>query len=245
MEIISNSGLSAKKLAKKTKKAMRILDKKNPDFENALSVFSAKTKISELKRPKNNWQLFLSEHRETLKKEAINNPVINKMSGAEHTKSASAIWNKMTDDEKKPYNDTSAQLSSDYKIKLAEINRCNVLANNSSDENSDQNKSDSDDNSEKSTRKKAKKPLDLKYWEDSETLEFIRYTKGDESWEYVTKNNHFIIRESINSVDFKIFENEMKSEKAVLKSVANKVEKKELEAFEYIGDHHLTKSDLI
>lgn len=251
MSTISDSGLSSKQLIKKTKKVVTILGKKDPDFDKIISLFNSSIKVPRLKRAKNNWQLFLSEFREDLKMKNLENPGTIKISGAIQTQLASAAWKSMSDEEKKPFNDRAAELSVEYKSKILEIKKNCPIAN-LSDENSEKNEIDSDYSEENlqinslpKKQRKPRKPIDLDFWDDSENLDFVRYTNNDESWEYAVFKNHFIIRESSDSKIFKIFTQEMKSEKAVMKSIAIRIEKKESENFEFADELSLSKSDLM
>ena len=87
-------------VAKVTKK----LDKGDCDFDYILQTFRPKPENS-LKKPKNAWQLFLSEFREKLEGVA----------GSEQTKLASAQWKKLSSEEKEPYENRAKIESDEYK----------------------------------------------------------------------------------------------------------------------------------
>ena len=251
VQAISDSGLSSKQIAKKNLKVQKLLRKKGPNFEKIITLFDSEKKPRNIQRPKNNWQLFLSDFRENLKNKSNEDPQAPKISGADQTQLASDAWKKMTDEEKKPFNDRALELSNDYKIRIAEIRENNPLSN-SSDDDSEKNEIDSDDSHEEKIGKskpkkvgKSPKQIDLDFLDDDETLDFVRYSKGELSWECSSKENHLIIRESKDSKSFKIFTNEMKSERAVQKSIANRIEKKEQDNFELSGEVTLRKSDLM
>ena len=87
-------------VAKVTKK----LDKAECDFDYILQTFRPKPENS-LKKPKNAWQLFLSEFRQKLEGVA----------GSEQTKLASAEWKKLSSEEKEPYENRAKIESGEYK----------------------------------------------------------------------------------------------------------------------------------
>ena len=232
METISGSGLTAKQLSKKTSKAQKMLSKRDPDFDKIVALFNTSSTDTRLKRPQNRWQLFLADHRDGLEPG---------MSGKEQTQSASTAWAEMDEEAKLPYTERAAKLSAEYKAKLAELKASKEDSNSTdnSDANSDESEPDEDDlplgeiKPKKGTKadkpksvKKPKAEVDAEFWGDLDELEWTRYELDDKHWEFVTKDNQYLIREGEGDKQ-KIMPREMKSEKAVQKSIASQIEKKE------------------
>lgn len=235
---MSSSGLTHKQLMRKSNKVQKLLSKKSPDFDQILAIFSPLQKNIKPKRPKNSWQLFLSEFREEIKKNGSN------MSGAKQTQAASIKWAEMSEEEKEPFNEKALKLSAEYREKVNELNEICQKDEDSSDDACDS-KSDThntdvsgddehDENSiqEKKKAKKKNKEIDEDFWGNMEELEWTRYENGDNFWEFVTKDSQYIIREG-NGEKMKFYPREMKSEKAVGKSIAKQIEKKENDGFVY------------
>lgn len=230
METISGSGLTAKQLSKKTSKAQKMLSKRDPDFDKIVALFNTSSTGTRLKRPQNHWQLFLADHRDGLEPG---------MSGKEQTQSASTVWSEMDDEAKRPYTERAAELSAEYKEKLAELKASKEDSTDNSDSKSDESELDEDDlpldelNSKKETKadkpksvKNTKVEVDTAFWGDLDELEWTRYELDDKHWEFVTKDNQYLIREGEGDKQ-KIVPREMKTEKAIQKSIASQIEKKE------------------
>ena len=233
METISRSGLTAKQLSKKTSKIQKMLSKREPDFDKMIALFNNSSSDTRLKRPQNRWQLFLADHRDGLEPG---------MSGKQQTQSASNAWAEMDEEAKLPYTERAAKLSAEYKEKLAELKSSKEDSNSTDDNDSDEICiSDEDllplDGPKMKKKSKSKKPksdkktkgeVDVDFWGEMDDLEWTRYENESDNrfWEFVTKDNHYLIREG-DSEKEKITPREMKSEKAVLKSIASQIEKKE------------------
>jgi len=241
LDSISESGLTAKQLRKKMVKGKKLLLKKKPNFEKIINIFSSSSMNSKLKRPKSNWQLFLSEYRVGLKKDG------SIMNGADQTKGASLIWKKMSEDEKTPFNEQALRLSTEYKEQMILLREKEENISDSSDENIDSNgeSPDCDSNGEspdcelsgdegtkKKILKKKSTDIDEDFWGKVDEIEWTRYENNNNFWEFVTKDEQYITREG-NDEKTKVSLRQMKSVKAILKSIANQIEKKENAGFIY------------
>lgn len=236
MDSISHSGLTSKQLGKKMIKVKKLLSKKTPDFVKILANFSSPQKNNKPKRPKNTWQLFLSEFREELKKNGSN------ISGAQQVQGASVKWGQMSDEEKEPFNVQALKLSAEYREKVNSLKEINENNEDSSDDISDskseapdteQSCDDEDDkhvNQDENKFKKKNTEIDTDFWGNTEELDWTRYESGENYWEFVIKECCYITREN-NGEKIKILPREMKSDKAVAKSIANQIEKKENDGF--------------
>ena len=109
--IQANSG---KKMNAKLAKILETPDKKI-SAEKIVEMINGSRRDGTLKKPKNAWQLFLADFRENSKEVEVG------MNGAAIVKLASPIWEKMTDDEKKPFTEEATKLSKSYKDAKVEM----------------------------------------------------------------------------------------------------------------------------
>ncbi|OUU27296.1 MAG: hypothetical protein CBB97_06215 [Candidatus Endolissoclinum sp. TMED37] len=103
--IQANSG---KKMNAKLGKILETPDKKI-SAEKIVEMINGSRRDGTLKKPKNAWQLFLADFRENSKEVEVG------MNGAAIVKLASPVWEKMTDDQKKPFTEEATKLSKSYK----------------------------------------------------------------------------------------------------------------------------------
>ena len=105
LQSVQNTG--GKKVGDKIGKVLALSDKKFTT-EKIVEMLAGSRRDGALKKPKNAWQLFLVDFRE-------GDAIEPGMNGAEIVKMASPIWKKMTNDEKKPFEDEAGKLSLAYK----------------------------------------------------------------------------------------------------------------------------------
>ena len=195
METILGSGLTVKQLNKKISKATEILSKQDPDFDKIVGLFINSSTDTRLKRPLNCWQLFLSDHRSGLE---------HGMSGKEQAQSASSVWAQMDDDDKIPYIEQAAKLSTEYKHQQKAI-----------------------EEAEAKSRALAIEAAIVESWGDLDELEWTRYGHGDVYWEFFIKDNQYLIREG-DGKKYKLLTREMMTKEAIQTSIAAQIRMHEL-----------------
>ena len=181
-----NSDHKPNSLRRLVGKVTKKLDKGDCDFDYILQTFRPKPENT-LKKPKNAWQLFLSEFREKLEGVA----------GSEQTKLASAEWKKLSSEEKEPYEERAKIESDEYKKEKEKLEgpkeirgRGRPKKEKSRDLSLDEDEDDDDDEYHEKNigeilneidqevleiqvkeEKKKKEVVDLAYWTDGEDLE--------------------------------------------------------------------------
>ena len=185
LSTMMNSDHKPNALRRLVGKITKKLDKGDCDFDYILQTFRPKPENS-LKKPKNAWQLFLSEFREKLEGVA----------GSEQTKLASAEWKKLSSEQKEPYENKAKIESDEYKKEKEKLEgpkevrgRGRPKKEKSRDLSLDEDDEDEDhdekieeqekkneiekkilENEEKEEKKK-KEVIDLPYWTEGEDLE--------------------------------------------------------------------------
>tara|TARA_X000000950_G_scaffold90799_1_gene114240 strand:- start:223 stop:1050 length:828 start_codon:yes stop_codon:yes gene_type:complete len=181
-----NSDHKPNSLRRLVSKVTKKLDKGDCDFDYILQTFRPKPENT-LKKPKNAWQLFLSEFREKLEGVA----------GSEQTKLASAQWKKLSSEEKEPYENRAKIESDEYKKEKEKLEgpkeirgRGRPKKEKSRDLSLDEDEVDEEDEYHEKNlaeilneidqevleiqvkeEKKKKEVVDLAYWTDGEDLE--------------------------------------------------------------------------
>ena len=113
MEFFDSLGkLKGKKLNNQIEKIQRIMEN-DEEVSSKIILKNIKSKKENgLTKPHNAWQLFLKEERPKLEKG---------MNGRQQVQEISKIWQAMTDDEKKPYQDKAKEESERYKEEKAQL----------------------------------------------------------------------------------------------------------------------------
>ena len=142
LELLSESKLSSKQFAKKATKIHDLLKKDKPyeKVMNECRSMITSEKGDKPKKPQNAWQLFVAEYRKEHAETLVGQNVF---------KVVSAIWNGMSDDEKKPYLLKAETLKNEMKPVQKEISSDDENVQASDDENvkasDDENVQPSDD----------------------------------------------------------------------------------------------------
>ena len=200
-----------KQMSTQLNKIERIIKKKNNITTNEIFVI---LKLSKLKKPRNGWHLFV-EH--------ISKEFEQGMDGKQINAKASPLWQKLSDEEKKPFIEASKKESEMYKALKVELSESYQSNENEVDirieavENNIQ---------PKRIEGNSKAKYDTDFWKDLDNLNWDRYESDNDFWEYSTNDNKYIIREG-NSKKTKIHDKTMKSANAVKRSIAKIIEKKE------------------
>jgi len=175
-----NSDHKPNSLRRLVGKVTKKLDKGDCDFDYILQTFRPKPENT-LKKPKNAWQLFLSEFREKLEGVA----------GSEQTKLASAEWKKLSSEEKEPYEERAKIESDEYKKEKEKLEGPKEIRGRGrpkkeksrdlslDDEDDEDDEPDDEKNAiepeilenQVKEEKKKKEVVDLAYWTDGEDLE--------------------------------------------------------------------------
>lgn len=216
-----------KQMSTQLNKIERIIKKKNNITTNEIFVI---LKLSKLKKPRNGWHLFV-EH--------ISKEFEQGMDGKQINAKASPLWQKLSDEEKKPFIEASKKESEMYKALKVELSESYQSNENEVDirieeTNENENENDVDIRIEavenniqpKRIESNSKAKYDTDFWKDLDNLNWDRYESDNDFWEYSTNDNKYIIREG-NSKKTKIHDKTMKSANAVKRSIAKIIEKKE------------------
>lgn len=197
--------LKPKQLNTKIDKVQRMLENNNDIESDKILKVFNSEKSNGLKRGRNSWQIFLAEQSEKIE------------AGKEgKLEEASKIWGMLSDEEKKPYIEAAKKESEKYKAEKEELLK---LSNENIDEN------------------KKLKPVkyDKENWGELDELNWTRYENDDEFWEYAENDEKYIVREGKTNGKVKITDKKMKTSKAVKKSLALQIEKKETLGFSIVA----------
>ena len=194
-------------------KIQRLVEnKKNFTSKDIMKIF----KLSTVPRPRNCWHLFI---------ESVSKDFEPGLDGKAINKQASLLWKKLSDKGKQPFIDAAKIQSERYHALKAELSE----SFESSDE--DVNDISKDDNDVQPKRIESnKQKYDNEFWGDLEELNWTRYENDREFWEYAINEEKYIIREG-NSKKTKIHDRIMKSDKAVQRTIAKNIDKKESDGF--------------
>ena len=190
-------------------KIQRLVEnKKNFTSKDIMKIF----KLSTLKKPSNAWHLFI---------ESVSKDFEPGLDGKAINKQASLLWQKLSDKKKQPFIDAAKLESERYQSLKAELSE--------SFESSDEDVKDEIDVQPKRIESNKQK-YDNEFWGDLEELNWTRYENDREFWEYAINEEKYIIREG-NSKKTKIHDRIMKSDKAVQRTIAKNIDKKESDGF--------------
>ena len=107
-EIVRKASPIWKKMTEDQKKSFKEeADKLSADYQKAKNAIKPVKVKSGLARPKNSWMLFLTEYRAEHKKEGV--------AGSAIVAEAGEVWKKMSEEEKKPFEDKANIAMSQYK----------------------------------------------------------------------------------------------------------------------------------
>jgi len=213
--IESISGFKSKRqMLTQFNKIQRLVEnKKNFTSKDIMKIF----KLSTLKKPSNCWHLFI---------ESVSKDFEPGLDGKAINKQASLLWQKLSDKERQPFIDASKLQSERYHSLKAELSE----SFESSDEDVNDILNDEIDVQPKRIKSNSNKKYDEEFWEDLEELNWTRYENDREFWEYAINDEKYIIREG-NSKKTKIHDRIMKSDKAVQRTIAKNIDKKESDGF--------------